>query len=288
MRHPQVEELEPRHLLNGMAAPARPLPPPAATPGAHAPVRPGAPPPPALQDRPAAAAVGNGPTQPGFFQAAEVRAPQPAPANASPQSGAAPPSPAPTPAGGPELPGPPAAVARPTLPVAASLPFLPPTASLVAAPVVGTGWLHASAAAWSLLGATAEKEGLAPLLAGLLPLPQGQATPLTPAAEAPAADETPQPAPPPAGVLTALPSLSLSALEQGLHRFLGLLDRIGEVPGGVRAGSGLWPWIIAGAGAGAAALAGEIARRQLRRSPGVVLGDVDRLPGSPFDPLSLE
>jgi hypothetical protein len=118
-------------------------------------------------------------------------------------------------------------------------------------------------------------------LTGILPVPQVPA-PL-PKPEAP-----PLSGPQPAGVLAALPSLSLAALEQGLQRFLGLLDQIGREAVGAADGSGLWPWIVAGAGAGAAALAGEIARRQWRRSPGVALADIDRLPGSPFDPLAGE
>jgi hypothetical protein len=77
------------------------------------------------------------------------------------------------------------------------------------------------------------------------------------------------PSPQMAGVLTVLPSVSLSALELGMQQFLAQLERVGQGLARDRDGGELWPWAVAGTVAGAAALtAGEIARRQLRRPPG--------------------
>jgi hypothetical protein len=68
-----------------------------------------------------------------------------------------------------------------------------------------------------------------------------------------------------AGVQTALPAADLSAVELGLRQFLRQLERAGQALGLPGDGTGLWPWVVAGAAAGAAC---EIARRELRRPAG--------------------
>jgi hypothetical protein len=91
------------------------------------------------------------------------------------------------------------------------------------------------------------------------------------------------PAPQMAGVLTVLPSVSLSALELGMQQFLAQLERVGQGLARDRDGGELWPWVVAGTVAGAAAItAGAIARRQLWRPP------CEGTSGSPPDDLFVE
>jgi hypothetical protein len=107
-------------------------------------------------------------------------------------------------------------------------------------------------------------------LAPLSPSPSGEervAPPPspTPGGERPGAAAT-APPPPVAAVLAVIPPVVLSAVERGLHQFLGQLERLNQRLAGDEDGNGLWPWVVAGA---AAATACEIARRQLRRPAGV-------------------
>jgi hypothetical protein len=69
-------------------------------------------------------------------------------------------------------------------------------------------------------------------------------------------------APPVPGVLATLPPFDLSALERGMHLFLDRLGWVGQELVGRGDGTGLGPWIVAGA---AAVVACEIARRQFQR-----------------------
>jgi len=91
------------------------------------------------------------------------------------------------------------------------------------------------------------------------------------------------PSPQVAGVLTVLPTVSLSALELGMQQFLAQLERVGQGLAHDRDGGELWPWAVAGTVAGVAAImAGEIARRQLRRPRG------EGTAGPPPDDLFVE
>jgi hypothetical protein len=91
-----------------------------------------------------------------------------------------------------------------------------------------------------------------------------------PATTGPAAehteDEVVPPPVPPAGALAALAPGDLSALEHGMQRFLGQLEKMGQRLVGDTPGSGATLWLVAGATAVAAC---ELARRQLRRDPRV-------------------
>src|SRR5439155_1593574 len=61
----------------------------------------------------------------------------------------------------------------------------------------------------------------------------------------------------------AVEAVAASALEQGMQQFLDQLDRLGQPLAAHPDGTGLGPWIVAGA---ASAVACEIARRHLKRS----------------------
>jgi hypothetical protein len=88
-----------------------------------------------------------------------------------------------------------------------------------------------------------------------------------------------------AGLLTALPTSNLQAIESGMQRFLEQLDQLGQTLAASRDSAGLGVWFVAGA---AAAVACEIARRQLKR-PVVLPVLVQRHPtGSRIDPFDLE
>jgi hypothetical protein len=100
------------------------------------------------------------------------------------------------------------------------------------------------------------------------------AAPLAPAGEA--GPGVPDPAG--AGVLTALAPPDLSALERGLLQLLEQLGQAGQDVTGAAGGYRLAPWVVAGA---SAAVACEIARRQLRQSTGA---DDGRVPGPPPAP----
>jgi hypothetical protein len=88
------------------------------------------------------------------------------------------------------------------------------------------------------------------------------------------------PCPPGPGVLPFLPPVPLAAVERALRQFLDQLEQVRQSLDGDRGESGLWPWIVAGAAAGAAC---EIARRQLRQPAGVPALPGDRLPGPPTE-----
>jgi hypothetical protein len=111
--------------------------------------------------------------------------------------------------------------------------------------------------------------------------PRSAVTPTGPARDG-AEDEEALVLPPPhrSGALPFLPPLDLGALELGLRRFLGQLGQPGPPWVPPRNGAGLCLWIVAAA---AAAVACEIARRQLR--PAALTVDADRWPGPPSDPL---
>jgi hypothetical protein len=86
------------------------------------------------------------------------------------------------------------------------------------------------------------------------------------------------PAPPRLDVLAVLAPGALPALGAGMQQFLEQLERMGQRLGEDRAENGLWPWLVAGA---AAAVACEIARRQLGRPPTVPALAGLRMPGVP-------
>jgi hypothetical protein len=98
---------------------------------------------------------------------------------------------------------------------------------------------------------------------GLL-LPPGFAeTPPTTAQDGGQAEDGPVlPSPQVPGVLTVLPPLDLTAVQLGMHQFLDQMERMGQRLVRHRDGTGLYLWIVAEA---TAAMACEIARRQLRR-----------------------
>jgi hypothetical protein len=86
------------------------------------------------------------------------------------------------------------------------------------------------------------------------------------------------PSPQVSGLLTALPPFDLSALELGMQQFLEELEGMGRRLARHPGAAGLCLWIVAG---GTAAVACEIARRQLRPPAD---GPAVALPGSPPDP----
>jgi hypothetical protein len=85
-----------------------------------------------------------------------------------------------------------------------------------------------------------------------------------------------------ASVLSVLPAMDVAVLEQGMRRFLEQVQHLGEVSVGARPGAGLGVWIVAGT---AAAVACEIARRQMRSHPTRSL-QLNWLAGGPPDPSS--
>jgi hypothetical protein len=98
------------------------------------------------------------------------------------------------------------------------------------------------------------------------------------------AGEGPGPTPaPPSGVLAVLPPGDLSALELGMRRFLNQLEQMGQRLACPPEGTGLWPWVVAAA---AAAVACDLARRQLRRPVSEPAVDLNRIPGSPPGPFA--
>jgi hypothetical protein len=64
------------------------------------------------------------------------------------------------------------------------------------------------------------------------------------------------------GVLSVLTPFDVSALELGMQKFLEHMNQMSRDLVKDQEGSGLWPWVAA---VGAAALACEIARRQVKR-----------------------
>jgi hypothetical protein len=64
------------------------------------------------------------------------------------------------------------------------------------------------------------------------------------------------------GVLASLLSFDPAVLERGMQQFLERLERLAPTLGGEQEQRGLAPWVVAAA---AAAVACELARRQLRR-----------------------
>jgi hypothetical protein len=77
-----------------------------------------------------------------------------------------------------------------------------------------------------------------------------------------AVDDAVLPSPRISGALAVIPSFNLSALEQGIQRFLEGLDRLGPRLAPDESATSWWPWILAGV---AAATACEITRRESRR-----------------------
>jgi hypothetical protein len=79
--------------------------------------------------------------------------------------------------------------------------------------------------------------------------------------------------------------MDLSAVQQGMRRFLDQLEGISPALTHPREGGGLWPWLVAVAAAG---LACEIARRQLRRPDQVPARYANWLSGLPLDDFSTD
>jgi hypothetical protein len=95
---------------------------------------------------------------------------------------------------------------------------------------------------------------------------------------------TARPARPVLGLLTVLPPGDLSALELGMWRLLERLERMGPRQARHAGGSGLCPWIVAVTiVAAATGAAFEIVRRQLKLPAGVPAVSLTRAPGSPPD-----
>lgn len=69
-------------------------------------------------------------------------------------------------------------------------------------------------------------------------------------------------APPLVGVMSGIPTVALATLEQGVREFVERIERDAERVAEEGMAAGLSPWVVAGA---AAALACELARRQVRR-----------------------
>jgi hypothetical protein len=84
-------------------------------------------------------------------------------------------------------------------------------------------------------------------------------------------------------VLTVLPPLDVSSLELGMREFLDELEGVGQRLTGVRGGTGAYAWVVAVA---TAAMACEIARRQLRSASGGA-GEINNLTGFEPDRLFL-
>jgi hypothetical protein len=80
-------------------------------------------------------------------------------------------------------------------------------------------------------------------------------------------------------LLTVLPRVDLSTLERGMQQFLAQVDDLGQQLGD-SSGPGLYPWI---ASAAAAAVACEIARRQLKQPAGVLIAEANSPTGFPPD-----
>ncbi len=84
--------------------------------------------------------------------------------------------------------------------------------------------------------------------------------------DSPAVEELVLPSPKVSDVLAVLPPFELSGLELGMQHFLEQLERLGTRLAMDGDRTGLWPWIVAVASAASAC---EIARREVRRRPGV-------------------
>jgi hypothetical protein len=302
----QVEELEPRQLLNGTGfspqAPARASgagtcpaqvarrPPFVEVGGSPGPSRAEAAPAPSVVPSP----VGSGgPEAPGPRPSALLNPGAGAPASqgggavragagpeaaAVPESAASNPEPVSPPEPQPANSGPTAeAAAPPEQPARAPA---PPLQDAVAAVVLRAGLLSLSAVRLPL-DAYRESGGAAPV-----PEPVPRAVPAPPARPAPPAagdgGEAGQgpavPAPAFAGVLTALPPGDLSALELGVQQFLHQLEHLGQRLADPEHGTDLWPWVVAAVAAGAA---GAIARRQWRRPATESAPELNPIPGSP-------
>jgi len=83
-----------------------------------------------------------------------------------------------------------------------------------------------------------------------------------------------------AGALSFMPPLNVAAVEQGMRRFLGQMQRVGEDLADPGQPVGLGFWLVAGA---AAAVACEIARRQFRQPVTGLTLEGNWLAGSPPD-----
>jgi hypothetical protein len=84
------------------------------------------------------------------------------------------------------------------------------------------------------------------------------------------------------GALSVLPPFDLSILERGMRQFLEQVEETGSALAWPEDGTGLGVWVVAGA---TAAVACEIARRQLKRPAVVPAVAGCRLPGTPPGPF---
>jgi len=110
---------------------------------------------------------------------------------------------------------------------------------------------------------------------------QGRLTPGTSTA-AGAQQEPVLPSPKVADLLAILPFFDDSALDVGIQQFLEQLERLCPSLTNHADSSALWPWIVA---VTAAATAGEIARRELRRPPVASTGERNEIGCFPPDRL---
>ena len=84
------------------------------------------------------------------------------------------------------------------------------------------------------------------------------------------------------GVLSVLPTLDVTALEQGMRHFLRQLQGVSEDLTGKRDKPGMGVWLVAGT---AAAAACEIARRQMAASRRRLAVEMNWIAGAPPDHL---
>jgi hypothetical protein len=113
---------------------------------------------------------------------------------------------------------------------------------------------------------------------------QGRQTSGT-ATAAPAQQEQALPSPKVSDLLAILPFFDDSALDVGIQQFLEQLERLCPRLANDGESSALWPWIVA---VTAAATAGEIARRELRRPPVASAGERNEIGCFPSDHLFAE
>jgi hypothetical protein len=152
--------------------------------------------------------------------------------------------------------------------------------------VVAAPDLRAAASGLSAVGSPGGGQGLVspqgPSPVAPFPTPRSDAPPEAVEPGGPSGRGT---APPPqeAGALSALPPFDLSALELGVQQFIERLERTGRPPAGGPDGAGPYLWLAAAA---AAAAACELARRQLGRPARRPAPDFAPAPASSPDPFS--
>jgi hypothetical protein len=110
---------------------------------------------------------------------------------------------------------------------------------------------------------------------------QGRLTPGTATAAGPQQEQV-LPSPKVSDLLAILPFFDDSALDVGIQQLLEQLERLCPRLANDGDSSALWPWIVA---VTAAATAGEIARRELRRPPVGSAGECNEIGGFPPDRL---